>query len=87
MSKAIHADHNQRFLFPPALEDWIPSDHPARFIRDFVAHLDLGALGFVERPGSKGRPHYAVELLLTVWRYGYLARIAHHESTAARRRI
>jgi len=75
MSKSIHADHSQQFLLPPALEDWVPADHPARFLRDFVGHLDLEMLGFVESPGLEGRPHYALELLLTVWLYGYLEKI------------
>lgn len=75
MSKTISADHSQQFLLPPSLEDWVPADHPARFLRDFVTHLDLRSLGFVERPGLDGRPHYALDLLLTVWLYGYLEKI------------
>lgn len=75
MSYEIHADHGQQFLLPPSLEDWVPSDHPARFIRDFVAQLDLEALGFQVRQTDDGRPNYSSELLLTAWLYGYLEKI------------
>jgi transposase len=75
MSYEIHADHTQQFLLPPALEDWVPADHPVRFIRDFVAQLDLKALGFYHRDAEPGRPNYSSELLLSVWLYGYLENI------------
>ena len=47
MVQPIAPDYGQQFLFPPALEDWVPGDHPARFLREFVDQLDLPALGFV----------------------------------------
>jgi transposase len=76
MGHAIGADHSQVFLFPPALEDWVPLNHPARFIREFVADLDLRKLGFVVKPvGDAGANHYSADLLLSVWLYGYFERI------------
>jgi len=75
MSHEIHADHSQQFLLPPSLEDWVPQDHPARFIHDFVGQLDLDALGFHQRQSGTGRPNYSSELLLTIWLYGYLEKI------------
>lgn len=75
MSHEIHADHDQQFLLPPSLDEWVPADHPARFIRDFVGQLDLQGLGFHHREGVSGRPNYSSELLLTVWLYGYLEKV------------
>jgi transposase len=75
MAQPIAPDYGQQFLFPPALEDWVPMDHPARFLREFVDQLDLAALGFVIPSGSEGRPPYAPSLLLKIWLYGYFHRL------------
>ena len=75
MSKVIAPDYGQQFLLPPSLEDWVPPDHPARFIREFVDALDLVALGFSLPAATEGRPPYAPSLLLKIWLYGYLQRI------------
>lgn len=75
MSHAIQANYNEILLFPPCVEDWVPADHPVRFIRDFVAAADLPGLGFPAPHGTTGRPHYAVALLVGVWLYGYLHQI------------
>ena len=72
MGKDIRADYCQTFLLPPSLEDWVGSDHPARFIRDFVASIDFGRLGFQVPEQSTGRPPYSADLLLSVWLHGYL---------------
>src|ERR1035441_8025164 len=74
MSQEIRANYEQMDLLPQSLEDWVPADHPARFLRAFVEALDLGELGFRRRESEAGRPNYAVELLLKAWLYGYVAR-------------
>lgn len=71
MKRFIAPDYGQQFLLPPALEDWVPADHPARFVREFVDQLDLPALGFVMPAAVEGRPPYAPSLLLKIWLYGY----------------
>jgi transposase len=75
MAQPIAPDYGQQFLLPPALEDWVPKDHPARFLREFVDQLELSKMGFVIPDGSEGRPPYATSLLLKIWLYGYFHRI------------
>lgn len=71
MSHAIETDYNQSFLLPPRIEDWVPENHPARFIRDFVKRQNLKELGFRESPGTEGHPHYSNDMQLKIWLYGY----------------
>lgn len=77
MSHEIRPDYEAQFLFPPSLEQWVAADHPARFVREFVDALDLDAVGLTpkqqaRRKDPNGRPHYAVDLLLKIWLYGYM---------------
>jgi transposase len=75
MVRPLAPDYGQQFLLPPALEDWVPQDHPARFLREFVEQLDLPKLGFAAPAALEGRPAYAPSLLLKIWLYGYFQRI------------
>jgi transposase len=75
MPQPIAPDYGQQFLLPPSIEEWVPPDHPARFIREFVEQLELSALGFEPPACTDGRPPYAPSLLLKIWLYGYLQRI------------
>ena len=80
MSHEIRPDYETQYLFPRSLEEWVGADHPARFVREFVEALDLGSVGLSEeqearRHDPNGRPHYAVDLLLKIWLYGYMYRI------------
>jgi transposase len=75
MSRAVRANYDQIFLLPRALDEWVPAEHPARFIRDFVDELPLETLGLRTFPGKEGRPHYAPDMLLKVWLYGWMTRV------------
>ena len=75
MSHAIYANRRQVLLLPPNVDEWVPATHPARFVADLVEELDLAELGFRQSPGDEGRPHYAAELLLSVWLYGWMERV------------
>jgi transposase len=74
VSKAIEANYREILMFPPAVEDWVGADHPARFLREVVERMDLEALGFRQSVGEEGRPHYGNKLQLKVWLWGYLNR-------------
>ena len=75
MSNQIKADYKKSFVLPPHLEDWVPADHPARFIRYFVELLDLSKLGFREHACKDGRSPYSNDLKLKIWLYGYFHKI------------
>ena len=59
MRNEIYADYSKTFILPPSLEEWVPSTHPARFIREVVESFDLKGLGFKSRKSEEGRPSYS----------------------------
>lgn len=70
-------DREQVTLFPDRLEDWIGEDHPVRVVDVFVDALDLSSYGFDRAaPAKTGRPGYHPSVLLKLFIYGYLNRIA-----------
>jgi transposase len=75
MNNEIHADYSKTFLFPPSVEEWVPDDHPVRFIREVLYRFDLAQMGFKERKSEEGRPSYSPYLLLGAWLYGYIENI------------
>src|SRR3712207_390764 len=71
------ADRNQATLFPDRLDDFVGADNPVRVVDAFVDALDLRELGFTRAaPASTGRPGYHPAVLLKLYVYGYLNRIA-----------
>jgi transposase len=69
-------DRSQVLLLPEAVEDYVGSDNPVRFIDAFVNGLDFVAAGFVRVTlAATGRPGYAPGDLLKVYIYGYLNRV------------
>jgi transposase len=75
MSYEKYADRTQTFLLPPCLDDWVPQDHPVRFIAEFVDSLDLAKMGFKVGHAPVGRPSYSAQLLLSIYCYCYFSRI------------
>ena len=71
----IEPNYTETYLLPPSIEDWIPEEHPARFIREFVDTIDLKEYGFTERKSKEGRPNYSNKLLLKIWLYSYYEKI------------
>lgn len=70
-------DRSQTLLFPERLDDYIDEANPVRVVEVFVEELDLAALGFDGSvPADTGRPAYHPGVLLKLYIYGYLNRIA-----------
>ena len=67
--KFIPANRDQRYLFPPAIQDWLPEKHLARFVVDIVSQLNLQPLA--ETYAGKGFKAYHPEILLSLLFYGY----------------
>ena len=67
--KFRHYDNTQAMLFPPALEDFIPSHHLVRALDAIVEQLDLTKL--YESYSEEGQPGYHPKLLLKLLLYGY----------------
>jgi len=69
-------DRDQITMFPEALDDYISSDNPVRFIDAFVGSLNLSSLGFQRvTTADTGRPPYHPGDLLRLYIYGYLNRV------------
>jgi transposase len=69
-------ERDQLLLLPEAVDDYVGSDNPVRFIDAFVDGLDLAAAGFARvEAKAMGRPGYAPGDLLKLYIYGYLNRV------------
>ena len=83
-------DRGTPYLLPPAVEDWLPKDHLARFVVDIVDQLDLSAL--TRRYRGTGSAAYHPTVMLGLLIYGYATGVyssrrieaATHESIAFR---
>src|SRR5471030_1804461 len=68
-------ERDQLLLLPEAVDDYVGSENPVRFIDAFVDGLDLTEAGFERvQPKGTGRPGYAPGDLLKLYIYGYLNR-------------
>src|ERR1700745_3887845 len=69
-------DRSQLLLLPEAVDDYVGTDNPVRFIDAFVDGLDLAAAGVGRgEPKVTGRPAYSPWDLLKLYIYGYLNRV------------
>jgi transposase len=68
-------NREQIWLLPPTLGELVPTDHPARFIAEFVDSLDQDnwtQLGVSLEGEALGSPAYHPRALLSVWLYGFM---------------
>lgn len=68
-SKFKTIDRHTRYLFPPAIQDWLPENHLARFLVDIISQLDLAAIK--HNYTDKGPKAHHPEVLLALLFYGY----------------
>ena len=69
-------ERSQLLLLPEAVDDYVGSDNPVRFIDAFVEGLDLSEAGFARvKAKTTGGPGYAPGDLLKLYIYGYLNRV------------
>ncbi len=73
MNKRFRAcSHDQPFLLPPSLQDWLPEDHLARFVADVMNELDLSSIyAKYERSDGRGLAAYHPVLMARLLLYGY----------------
>ena len=84
MSKTYRPyDPEQQLLLPAALQEWLPPDHLAYFISDFVDHLDLSEItGRYDE--QRGGPPYHPRMMVKVLLYGYCSGVASSRRIARR---
>jgi len=90
MSNFRPIDRDTAFLLPPAVDEWLPERHLARFVVEVVDQLDLSAM--VKRYRGAGSASYHPAMLLALLIYGYATGVfssrkierATHDSVAFR---
>jgi len=63
---------DQRLLLPPNLDEWLPENHMARFVRDVVGELDLGEITRYYEREDRGFPPYHPRMMTQVLLYAYV---------------
>jgi transposase len=61
---------DQMLLMPPALQDWVPEGHPARFVSDLVDTLELSSIEDTYEE-ERGYPPYHPRMMVKLLVYGY----------------
>lgn len=69
MARFVDADRDTAYLLPPAVSDWLPRDHLARFVVEIVERLDLSDL--VGQYAGRGQAAHHPSVLLGLLIYGY----------------
>jgi transposase len=64
------SEPDQLLLLPPAIGDWVPEGHLARFVSELVEGLDLGAIEDTYEE-ERGYPPYHPRMMVKVLLYAY----------------
>src|SRR3954464_11728931 len=66
----VACDHDQEWLLPPSLREWLPEDHLAWLVLEAVGELDLSAFYGAYRADGHGRPAYEPSMMVALLMYG-----------------
>ena len=69
MIRFVPVDRDTAYLLPPSVDEWLPSDHLARFVVEVIDRLDLGEL--TKQYAGRGSPAHHPAVLLGLLIYGY----------------
>ena len=76
-------DPDQMFLLPPALADWVPENHLARYVSDVIDELDLSAIeGAYDE--ERGFPPYHPRMMMKLLVYAYCTGVYSSRRIAAK---
>jgi transposase len=67
----IECGHEQVFLLPPDVREWLPEGHLAWFVRAAVEEMDLSAFYGAYRADGHGRAAYEPSMMVALLLYGY----------------
>ncbi|MDT4842604.1 IS1182 family transposase [Cupriavidus necator] len=69
MSRFVPVDRDTAYLLPPSVDEWLPSDHLARFVVEVIEQLDLSEL--TRQYAGRGSAAHHPAVLLGLLIYGY----------------
>jgi transposase len=69
MSRFVPVDRDTAYLLPPSVDEWLPTDHLARFVVEVIERLDLDDL--VKQYAGRGSAAHHPSVLLGLLIYGY----------------
>jgi transposase len=69
MSRFVPVDRDTAYLLPPSVDEWLPSDHLARFVVEVIEQLDLKEL--TRQYAGRGSAAHHPAVLLGLLIYGY----------------
>ncbi len=65
-------DPHQQYLLPPAVQDWLPEDHPVYLLLEIVDEIDLSAIDAkYQAKDPRGTRPYPPKMMTALLLYGY----------------